>query len=633
MTDVVEERLDAPDAAADGSAGLADRIDRGLAQDLLDALWLEDLYGFRGRAQWRTDAAGEAVLAVPLADDASLQWRGARLSGMRALRLAQAGPAVVLQRAATRRSLSAVETLDALQHAPWWPAHSERLAQLLALAQRQMVRTFTVEADLLARVAGAPRSLAAWEAVCCLRDRPFHPLARAKVWPDLPGDAFEVESGRPVALHWVAVARDALFSGDGAASGGDGGEGAHAAQPVAAALLSDDDYDRLARCAVERGANPAALWLPVHPWQWRYLQQHRAAPARQCTDLGSGPGAAMPTASLRTLSVADGERLHLKLSLNVQALGAARTMPPRYLHNGVLAERCLETLRARDAWLGGHLALCSERAWWALGNAASLIEAQGELACMLRRYPAHDGWLLPMAACAAVTLDGRLPAFEALCGDAALQALAGPAAEAPAEGAWRVFGRIAHLLIELGLRCFAHGVMPELHGQNVMLRIGADGLQGLVLRDHDTLRICPPLMAAAGVEAPDYAIDLGTPNTLILDAPEALLAYFQTLAVEVNLYAIIAAIGECYRSDESIGWRIVGQALRESVDRVFGEGGVEALRSHVAHALFDAPHWPFKQILAPLAARASLGTGMPSGLCTIGNPLRLAMTPQEVPRR
>lgn len=35
MTDVVEERLDAPDAAADGSAGLADRIDRGLAQDLL----------------------------------------------------------------------------------------------------------------------------------------------------------------------------------------------------------------------------------------------------------------------------------------------------------------------------------------------------------------------------------------------------------------------------------------------------------------------------------------------------------------------------------------------------------------------------------------------------------------------
>ncbi len=626
----VEVRLDVPAVAADVPAGLADRVDRMLAQDLLDALWLEDLYGFRDRARWHTDAAGEAVLAVPVADDASLLWRGARLTGMRALRLPQAGHAVVLQHAAVHRALSTVETLDALQQAPWWPAYSERLAQQLAFAQRQMVRTFTAEQALLARVAAAPRSLAAWEAVCCLRDRPFHPLARAKVWPDVPGDAFEVESGQPVALHWVAVARDALFSGDGA---GGAGEGAHAAQPVAAALLSDADRDRLARRAVERGADPAALWLPVHPWQWRYLQRHRAALALQCVDLGSGPGAAMPTASLRTLSVADGERLHLKLSLNVQALGAARTMPPRYLHNGVLAERCLETLRARDAWLGGHLALCGERAWWAVGSAASLIEAQGELACMLRRYPAHDGWLLPMAACAAVTLDGRLPAFEALCGDAACQPPAGLTTEAPAERAWRVFGRIAHLLIELGLRCFAHGVMPELHGQNVMLRVGADGLHGLVLRDHDTLRICPALMAAAGVEAPDYAIDRSTPNTLILDAPEALLAYFQTLAVEVNLYAILAAIAECYGADESTGWRIVGQALRESVDRVFGEGGASALHSRVAHALFDAPHWPFKQILAPLAARASLGTGMPSGLGTIGNPLRLAVMPQEVPRR
>ncbi|MGD7392075.1 IucA/IucC family siderophore biosynthesis protein, partial [Ralstonia pseudosolanacearum] len=340
-----------------------------------------------------------------------------------------------------------------------------------------------------------------------------------------------------------------------------------------------------------------------------------------------------PTASLRTLSVADGERLHLKLALNVQALGAARTLPPRYLRNGVLAERCLEALRARDAWLGAHLALCGEGAWWALGNAASLIESQGELACMLRHYPAHDGWLLPMAACAAVTLDGRLPALEALCGDPALQTLAGSVPDAPAERAWRVFGRIAHLLIELGLRCFAHGVMPELHGQNVMLRIGADGLQGLVLRDHDTLRICPVLMAAAGVEAPDYAIDRSTPNTLILDAPEALLAYFQTLAVEVNLYAILAALAERYGTDESIGWRIVGQTLRESVDRVFGEGGAAALHGCVAQALFDAPQWPFKQILAPLAARASIGTGMPSGLGTIANPLRQEAPPQEVPRR
>ncbi|MGD7427616.1 IucA/IucC family protein, partial [Ralstonia pseudosolanacearum] len=90
----VEERPEAPDTAAEGPAGFADRIDRVLAQDLLDALWLEDLYGFRGRATWRTDVAGEAVLSVPVAGGAALRWRGARLSGMRALRLSQDGAAV-----------------------------------------------------------------------------------------------------------------------------------------------------------------------------------------------------------------------------------------------------------------------------------------------------------------------------------------------------------------------------------------------------------------------------------------------------------------------------------------------------------------------------------------------------------
>ncbi|MGD7457644.1 IucA/IucC family protein, partial [Ralstonia pseudosolanacearum] len=72
----VEERPEAPDTAAEGPAGFADRIDRVLAQDLLDALWLEDLYGFRGRATWRTDVAGEAVLSVPVAGGAALRWRG-----------------------------------------------------------------------------------------------------------------------------------------------------------------------------------------------------------------------------------------------------------------------------------------------------------------------------------------------------------------------------------------------------------------------------------------------------------------------------------------------------------------------------------------------------------------------------
>ncbi|WP_186156534.1 IucA/IucC family protein [Burkholderia gladioli] len=592
-------------------------IDRLLAQDLLDALWLEDLYGFRDRVRWLNGDEGD-TLALPLGDGLTLEWRGMRLHGMRPLRLARTGTAVQLASASGRQSVSAGRTLEALQRADWWPAYSDRLAELLELAERQIAKTFAEQTRWLAGVDDAPHSLMTWEAICCLRDRPFHPLARAKLWPGSPGDAFEVEKGL-LALHWVAVPSSALRCGD---------EAAHAladAQPVARAVLVPDAFAALARRARSRGVDSTALWLPVHPWQWDHLQRQHPRLAARCIDLQIECGTVRPTASLRTLGIGSDDRLHLKLSLSVQALGASRVMPPRYLHNAVLAERCLRALCARDAWLGEHLELCDERAWWALGNGGTLIDEQGDLACMLRRYPDGDGWLLPMAACAASTTDGCLPAFAALCGSVKCVDVSAGAAR---ERAWQTFERIARLLVELGLRCFAYGVMPELHGQNVLLRVGSNGPCGIVLRDHDTLRICPSAMIEAGVEVPDYAIDRSTPNTLILELPDALLAYFQTLAIEVNLYAIIAALAEHLDDDEAAGWAIVDRVLHETFERVFG---VTPARDRFAYALFDAPKWPFKQLLAPLAARATLGTGMPSGLGTVRNPLRAVRSPRSVP--
>jgi siderophore synthetase component len=227
-----------------------------------------------------------------------------------------------------------------------------------------------------------------------------------------------------------------------------------------------------------------------------------------------------------------------------------------------------------------------------------------------------------MAACAASTSDGRLPAFAVLCASVHVPDIP---AGAVRESAWQAFERIARLLVELGLRCFALGVMPELHGQNVLVRVGPNGPCGIVLRDHDTVRICPSAMAEAGVAIPDYAIDRGTPNTLILASPDALLAYFQTLAIEVNLYAIVAALAARFDDDEAAGWAIVDRVLRETFERVLG---ATPARDRFAYALFDAPQWPFKQLLAPLAARATVGTGMPSGLGAIRNPLRSIRSPR-----
>ncbi|KVE41559.1 hypothetical protein WS69_05290 [Burkholderia sp. BDU5] len=128
------------------------------------------------------------------------------------------------------------------------------------------------------------------------------------------------------------------------------------------AVLDEDAFAALAHRAALLGIDPAARWLPVHPWQWDYLQREHPRLVMRCIDLGAGFGTARPTASLRTLGIRADERIHLKLSLSVQALGASRVMPPRYLHNAVLAERCLRALCARDTWLGEHLELCDERA-------------------------------------------------------------------------------------------------------------------------------------------------------------------------------------------------------------------------------------------------------------------------------
>lgn len=578
--------------------------ERMLAQDLLDALWQENLYGMREHCrQVAADDTPLAALAVDLGAAGTLLWLGRRLDSPRPLQLGAGDdrPPVVLQRDGSAMALGAAAALEALQSADWWPGRSGRLQTLFALAEAQAAHTLAHEPAILDRLAAAPRALLSWEAVCCLRDRPFHPLARAKAWGDAVGPhaGFDAESGQPVWLHWIAVPTHRIRTGSTMEA---------SAQPLARSLLPPDELDRLAARAEAAGAQRGYLWMPVHPWQWQQQAHAAASGQAPCIDLGSGIGAAYPTASLRSLVMHGRPELHVKLSLGVQALGARRTLPARYLHNGALAQQCLAQLRARDPWLGQHLLLCDERDWWALRQHDSLIAEPGELACLLRRYPsdlAAGTWLLPMAACAALTASNDLPALRRLsCTDA--------------DEAWAAFRRIAALLLETGLRCFANGVMPELHGQNVVLVVNEAGPRALLLRDHDTLRICPSLLAEAGVDVPAYALDTSTPNTLMLDAPAQLLAYFQTLAIEVNLYAIAAAIAVAFDSDERTGWRI----LREEIARLLPAGTGNRTAEIARTALLDAPEWPFKQLLAPLLARDTASTGMPSALGSLRNPLR-----------
>ncbi|KON79730.1 siderophore biosynthesis protein [Azoarcus sp. PA01] len=570
--------------------------ERRLLQDLFDALWLEDLYGFRSQCRFHAAVEGEAVVEVELSPGRVLRWHGRQAGGVRPFRVSERG--VASPGASQSARLAPVEVAETLQTADWWKESTGRFARFFSLASDQAKLAATHEPGILAKLAAAPDDLLSWETLSCLKDRPFHPLARAKDWGDSDGSAYAAEAAAPIPLQWVAVRRDQVRGSTDAVG-----------QPVAEALLDPAQHERLAAAARARGAEGDAwLWMPVHPWQWAHLERRASPPLAQCIDLGTGPGTAIPTASLRSLAVVGRPATHLKLALSVNALGAVRTLPPRYLHNATLARACLENLRERDEWLASHLLLCDENHWWALRQCDALETEPGELACLVRRYPSlPDARLIPMAALPVVTADGALPAFDLLLG---------PLAEE--DDAWALFADVVGALLELGLRCLAYGVMPELHGQNVLLAFRGWRIAALVLRDHDTLRICPPLMNAQGAAVPDYVVDRRTPNTLELATPRELLAYLQTLAIEVNLYAVIAALSDRYGRDEARGWRILGGVLEACLARVPLPAAIAASTRSL---LLDEPGWPFKQVLAPLLGRASFGTGMPSAMGRIDNPL------------
>lgn len=570
-----------------------------MAQDLFDALWLEDLYGFRAYCTMSPTADGETMLEIALDGLRSLHWRGRKAEGLRPFRVLSARADLRTGTHMARLELSMIG--ETLQTANWWGDRTGRFARLFHLAYDQAMFAAVHEHNIVARLTAAPDDLLSWEALSCLKDRPFHPLARAKDWNESDGSPYATETMASLPLQWIAVPRDRALGT------------AFTDQPLAGILLDREQQDALANIARTRHADSAGwLWLPVHPWQWTWL--NRAAPSKitGCIDLGIGPGAGIPTASLRSLAIKERPGTHLKLSLSVHTLGAVRTLPPRYLHNGILAYACLELLRQRDDWLAANLLLCDESQWWALSQSDALVSEPGELSCMIRRYPTLPGTtLIPMAALPFVAADGELPAFNYLIG------------LADQETAWGLFGDIAQALLELGLRCFAQGVMPELHAQNVLLAFEPSGFKGqriaaLILRDHDTLRICRPLMEAQGVAVPEYIIDRNTPNTLELGTPAELLAYLQTLAIEVNLYAILAALASYYQRDEAHGWRIVHNVLEKCLGCIPLAGEIA---SQTRNLLLKEDQWPFKQLLAPLLGVKHFGTGMPSAMGRVTNPL------------
>jgi siderophore synthetase component len=359
------------------------------------------------------------------------------------------------------------------------------------------------------------------------------------------------------------------------------------------------------------------------------------------------------TASLRTL-VPDGRPgLHLKLPLGITALGARRDLPVRYLANGDRGKHLLAAV-ARHPGLRGRVHVCDESDWW-LATGGGM--ADGVLGCQLRRYPpalvADPGTALVPLAAFGVTVDDRAPAVAALAAARPGRGR-GPGDDGPAaarrRGHPRRLDRAAGLgllaaltteMVRLGVVALAHGVMPEVHGQNVVVVCRQGRVAGLALRDHDAVRIHPPWLAAAGLPDPGYVVDDRTPNTLVAGDPPALLAWFQMLGVHVGLHPVARAVGMATGAGEATCWSTIADATDACLSELAAppdappdtspaRPGALDLRPAVEvarHQLLTRAAWPVKHVLGPLLERGgSCGTSMPSAVGTCANPLAPART-------
>ncbi|WP_213936763.1 IucA/IucC family protein [Pseudomonas sp. dw_612] len=445
-----------------------------------------------------------------------------------------------------------------------------------------------------------------------LRDRPYHPLAKAKQGlNDAEYQHYQAEFARPVALNWVAIDRTLLQCGDGVTD--------LAQQTPAEYLLPFALHAGLQHEMQQRGIYESHIALPVHPWQFDHVLQAQLGDAfakGDCQRLDFTDGDFYATSSLRSMTPCFNSADYLKLPMAIYSLGASRYLPAVKMINGGLSEKLLRQALGKDATLQEKLHLCDETRWWAFmpPDATLFDEAPRHLAAMVRGYPPslledRDTRLIPMAA-----LGTPLPGSNQHFFD---DWMAYRQLPTNAASVMTLFRELCHSFFDINLRMFRIGMLGEIHGQNAVLVWKAGHAQGLLLRDHDSLRIFVPWLERNGLADPAYRLKKGHANTLYHERPEDLLFWLQTLGIQVNFRSIIETLALVYALQERSLWTAMGEVLNELIDTIDFDPEARAM---IKQQLFEAPHWPQKLLLTPMIERAGGPGSMPFGKGQVVNP-------------
>lgn len=477
--------------------------------------------------------------------------------------------------------------------------------QNLALAQAQSTWAAEYTATIVASCESGDVGLHQWEQLSALRDRPFHPLAKSKKgWSAGNFRRYSAETSEGFGLTWLAVNNNFLV-----------GNQQLKGWQIANRLLTDAEQKILRDVAKTCGVDSDQYtFMPVHPWHFANCLQEefqQQLAQREIVFFVGSLGRCYPTASGRSLIPVHQSSVHAKVPLALMCLGALRILPSRYLFNGYQAQQMLAAVIARMAE-PERISLCDESLWLAFlpETESSLSNRSGYLSCLLRTYPeVANATLIPMAALS-VVIDGKLPAVEWLYRQHG-------GGQSVAEFAQQVFNTITSSLCEFAFHCFAHGLMPEVHGQNLLVNFKSASMVQLTLRDHDTLRIFPPWLQQQQVPLCDYQMDWATPNSLICLSPQQLLGYFLTLGVQVNLRSIADALSQAYAIPMAHCWG----SIKVTIERLLNQMNIPVIAKAILRKeIIDNPIWPARYILEPCLIKRTRMMGMPSGVGSVVNP-------------
>lgn len=451
------------------------------------------------------------------------------------------------------------------------------------------------------------------------RDRPYHPLAKLK--EGLSQQEYLQycpEFAQELCIHWVAVHKDKMMFGVGV-------EDIFTQQPSQIFINRADRY-QLKQEMFQRGLSETHIAMPIHPWQFQHLFQQFYAEdvmAGICHPLNFTSKGMYASASMRSLLSEEIPQESLKLPIGIKALGSLRFLPIVKMINGEKNQKLLVQAKQKDPVLQQKLWLCEETQWWSYlpakqqdrtaDNEWLFVEKPTHLAAQRRHIPVEllqqPYQLIPMASLGH-KISGQPAVFDYI-----LQLQHN---ENSTENILAQFAKLCACFFEVNLRLFRLGLMGEIHGQNLCLVLKNGQFDGLMFRDHDSLRIYLPWVLQNDLDDTDYLSPHDFRNTLYHDSVEALLFYIQTLGIQVNLGCIVDTLASHYQIAAIEVWRVVAQQLQQELQKLDFQ---PEIRIQLQQLLFETPQWPYKQLLRPLLEQDTRIGSMPSGLGETQNPL------------